>query len=327
MRTTIPLTVLAAALACSLAAAPAHARARVFVASYGNDANPCTFGSPCKTFQQAVNVVDAGGEVTAIDSAGFGPIAINKSVTITSPEGVEAGIVPAAGGNAIEVNAGLSDPVVLRGLTLNGSSIAYNGIVFNSGANLTVANCVAENFVSAGGPTTGNGILIQPTSNMDFTITNTTASNNGSFGILYFPPSGSSTVNGVIDHVVATGNITGGIDINTTNTNGSTVFVAISNSIASKNNRNNPGGTGIFLGNGAVQGELFVSIDNVNASLNNRGLDLQGNIVGHLSRSVFTGNKSDDVRNGGLGNFFTYQNNLINFINQATPLNTNATLR
>jgi len=41
----------------------------VFVASYGNDANPCTFGSPCKTFQQAVNVVDAGGEVTAIDSA------------------------------------------------------------------------------------------------------------------------------------------------------------------------------------------------------------------------------------------------------------------
>jgi len=45
MRTAIPLTVLAAALACSLASAPAHARARVFVASYGNDANPCTFAS------------------------------------------------------------------------------------------------------------------------------------------------------------------------------------------------------------------------------------------------------------------------------------------
>src|SRR5215472_14476239 len=41
--------------------------------SYGDDANPCTFGSPCKTFQQAVNVVAAGGEVTAI-SAGFPPI-------------------------------------------------------------------------------------------------------------------------------------------------------------------------------------------------------------------------------------------------------------
>jgi hypothetical protein len=43
------------------------ASARVFVASYGNDSNPCTFLSPCKTFQQAVNVVNAGGEVTAID--------------------------------------------------------------------------------------------------------------------------------------------------------------------------------------------------------------------------------------------------------------------
>jgi len=37
--------------------------------------------------------MDAGGEVTAIDSAGFGPINITKAVTITSPDGVEAGVV------------------------------------------------------------------------------------------------------------------------------------------------------------------------------------------------------------------------------------------
>src|SRR6516165_6570655 len=42
-----------------------------------------------------------GGEVTAIDSAGFGPITITQSVTITSPNGVEAGIVPTAGGDAV----------------------------------------------------------------------------------------------------------------------------------------------------------------------------------------------------------------------------------
>ena len=73
MRTQLPFALIATAFAFSLHAAPAQARARVFVASYGNDANPCTFGSPCKTFQVAVNNVDAGGEVTAIDSAGFGP--------------------------------------------------------------------------------------------------------------------------------------------------------------------------------------------------------------------------------------------------------------
>src|SRR3974390_3082983 len=95
MRTQLALAGIAIAFACSLFTAPAQAqRARTFVASYGNDSNPCTFGSPCKTFQQAVNVVAAGGEVTAIDSAGFGPINITKAVTITSPDGVEAGIVP-----------------------------------------------------------------------------------------------------------------------------------------------------------------------------------------------------------------------------------------
>jgi hypothetical protein len=94
MRTAIPMTLLATALACTIVSTAAHARARVFVASYGDDADPCTFGSPCKTFQNAVNVVDPGGEVTAIDSAGFGPISISKSVTITSPSGVKAGIVP-----------------------------------------------------------------------------------------------------------------------------------------------------------------------------------------------------------------------------------------
>src|SRR5215469_4450060 len=128
MHTAIPLTVLATALTCSLTTAPAHARARVFVASYGSDSNPCTFLSPCRNFQQAVNVVDAGGEVTAIDSAGFGPISISKSVTITSPAGVEAGIVPADSGNAITISAGATDAVELHGLTVDGSGVGNDGI-------------------------------------------------------------------------------------------------------------------------------------------------------------------------------------------------------
>ena len=57
---------------------------------------------------------------------------ITKAVTITSPDGVEAGIVPAAGRDAIDINARPCDSVVLRGLTLNGSDIAFNGVVFNS---------------------------------------------------------------------------------------------------------------------------------------------------------------------------------------------------
>src|SRR6516164_7440187 len=78
--------------------------------------------------------------------------------------GVEAGVVPVAGGNAIDINASPSDAIVLRGLTLNGSGIGLNGINFNSGASLTITNCVVQNFVHTAGPGTGNGILIEPTS-------------------------------------------------------------------------------------------------------------------------------------------------------------------
>ena len=69
---------LAIAFSYSMHADPAPAR--FFVASYGNDADQCTFGSPCKTFQHAVDVADAGGEVTAIDGAGYGAITITKAV-------------------------------------------------------------------------------------------------------------------------------------------------------------------------------------------------------------------------------------------------------
>jgi hypothetical protein len=151
MRTAIPLALLATAFACSLFAAPAQAqRDRVFVASYGSDSNPCTFGSPCKTFQNAVSVVAAGGEVTAIDSAGFGPVDITKAVTITSPNGVEAGIAAPAAGTAVTVAAGASDVVVLSGLTLEGSGSAAYGINFTSGAELEVINCAVRNYTSVG---------------------------------------------------------------------------------------------------------------------------------------------------------------------------------
>ena len=147
-------TVIAAALAfvATLPAVPAHsaARDRVFVASYGNDSNPCTFGSPCKTFQQAINTVAVGGEVTAIDSAGFGTITILHAVTITSPAGVEAGIVPVSGADAITINANYSDAVILQGLTIDGGSGGQNGITFNSGASLTIKDSFIRNFSGTG---------------------------------------------------------------------------------------------------------------------------------------------------------------------------------
>jgi hypothetical protein len=314
MRTTIPLTVLATALACSLATAPAHARARVFVASYGNDANPCTFGSPCKTFQVAVNAVDAGGEVTAIDSAGFGPINITKAVTITSPAGVEAGIVPAAGGNAIDINAGPSDAVVLRGLTLDGSGVGHNGIVFNSGGSLTVNDCVIQSFNGTGND--GNGIVMKPVSgSIKFAITNTIVTNNSLVGLFYAPQSGTAISTGVFDRVIATNNGTSGITLNAVGESGGATTFSITNSTSSNNGYN-----GFYLITGAAP--MTAAIDNSAASGNVVGVTVSGNAKVTLSRSIVTGNTGDGVSDGTNGHtFYTFGNNQIALNN---PDNTTA---
>jgi hypothetical protein len=188
MRLATPLALLAPMLACAFAAPAQAQRDRVFVASYGSDSNPCTFGSPCKTFQNAYNVVAVGGEVTAIDSAGFGPISISHSVTITSPDGVEAGIAAASGADAIDINAGPTDVVVLHGLTLDGFEAADNGINVSVVGSLTVENCVIRNmqvaglyFVSSGG--TSQQLL----------VSNSSFINNGTFyGGIYIETASNS---------------------------------------------------------------------------------------------------------------------------------------
>jgi hypothetical protein len=130
---------------------PALATAqRTFVASYGSDANPCSIGQPCRTFAAAIAQASAGGDVVALDSAGYGPFTVDRAITIQAAPGVYAG-VSAPSGAAVQVSAGASDKVVLRGLTLNGLGTGGVGIAFTGGgAEVYVENCVISNFSSAG---------------------------------------------------------------------------------------------------------------------------------------------------------------------------------
>jgi hypothetical protein len=286
MRTTIPLTVLATALACSLATAPAHARARVFVASYGNDSNPCTFLSPCRNFQQAVNVVDAGGEVTAIDSAGFGPITINDSVTITSPPGIEAGVVPTAGGNAVTINPSTAATITLRGLTLQGSGVGLNGIVLAATApgTLNIIDCVVDSF-------TGTGILITPSSGGSHTllIANSYAMNNGANGI-EIDPLAASIIAYTIDQTTVTNNGASGTN------------------------------AGILINAGA--GFSNGTLSSVNASRNFIGVNVIGNNinnVAYIRNSIMTisssGNDFSDTSTNGAVVFLFDSNQIGNLTN------------
>ncbi len=115
---------------------------RTFVSGLGTDANPCSRTAPCRTFAQAILGTNAGGEVVVLDSAGYGPFSIAKSISIIAPPGVYAGISTFSG-DGIDINAGGSDTVILRGLTINNQAntpIFNSGIVFNTGGTLHVEN-------------------------------------------------------------------------------------------------------------------------------------------------------------------------------------------
>ena len=55
-----------------------------------------------------------------------------------------------SGGNGVTINAGASDSVHLRGLTIEGTGVGVNGIQFKTGGNLAIENCVVRNFTLAG---------------------------------------------------------------------------------------------------------------------------------------------------------------------------------
>ncbi len=290
------------ALAATLPAAPAQAAGRTFVSTAGSDSNPCSITLPCRNLQAAYNAVAANGQVDVLDPGNYGSLTIIGPVSIQGHgwAGMSTNI-----GAAITINAaGATDKIAISGVVLDGLGIANtNGIVFNSGGSLTVADSVMRNF-SSGGSATGNGILLQPTSGaVSFVIINSIFSNNGNSGIVYRPLSGTATANGVIDHVVATNN-QGGISIDTTIGGGSTT-VAISNGIAS----NNSGGIGILNGSAS----LAVSIDNMGITGNINGMGASNTAKVLLSRSVITDNTDNGIENSTTPNtFYTYGNNQIN---------------
>jgi hypothetical protein len=139
-----------ALLFAAVGASAAHAQStRTWVSGVGNDANPCSRTEPCKTFAGAMARTDAKGEINVLDPGGFGTVTITKSVTISS-EGFEAGVLATAGANAIVINAGPTDVVVLRGLDLEGLGAALTGIKVLAAGAVYVEDCTINNFTQMG---------------------------------------------------------------------------------------------------------------------------------------------------------------------------------
>jgi hypothetical protein len=153
---------------------------RTFVASTGSDAFPCSLTQPCRGFAAALVQTNPGGEIIVLDSAGYGPVTINKAVSIIAPAGIYAGIT-AGSGNGIVVNAP-GGHVILRGLEINGLGTSTgSGILHQAGASLEIDRCTVSGFANdvnvIDGPS-GIRLLAGPV-----TIANTVVKNNLKGGI------------------------------------------------------------------------------------------------------------------------------------------------
>ncbi len=147
--------------------------ARTFVsAQHGNDANPCTVTSPCRSFAAAINTTLNGGEVVVLDSGGYGKFSVPMAITVQAPSGVYAGCTtsgnPSDNGATIAASSGQT--VILRGLVFNGLGTSHDGVLFQSGGVLHIENCIINAFAGAG---------IESTINAAVFINDTTVRNGG----------------------------------------------------------------------------------------------------------------------------------------------------
>ena len=151
---------------------------RTWVSGVGDDANPCSRTAPCKTFAGAISKTAAGGEIDALDPAGYGAVTITKAITIDGGGGQVASVL-VSGTNGIVVQANAAtDVVILRNLRINGIGSGLNGIRFLSGKDLNVESCYIFGFTQ-----NGIDIALNQASAASVHIIDTVLKNNGGDGV------------------------------------------------------------------------------------------------------------------------------------------------
>jgi hypothetical protein len=186
-RVTAALRAFAASLVVLHAPSAIAAAQRSFVSTGGTDNPSCSLAAPCRTFDAAIAASNPGGEVVVLDSGGYGGVTITKSISITSPAGVYAGVSQLATGTAMTIEAGASDIVVLRGLTITGPgapAVIATGITVLSAGTVHLESVVVSGFGTS-------GLNVNAATNVF--IKDSIFRNNGG-GAVFSAPSGTADV-------------------------------------------------------------------------------------------------------------------------------------
>jgi hypothetical protein len=169
------ITLVACTLVFSIAA---QAQAtRTWVSGVGDDVNPCSRTAPCKTFAGAISKTATGGEIDALDPAGYGTLTITKAITVDGGTGSGWGstLFSAVNGFTINITTNLTtDRVILRNLSINGAgtTLGVDGVRFIDGTELTLENVSIFNY-------SGDGVEINQSQACRVNMRNVTFSHGG----------------------------------------------------------------------------------------------------------------------------------------------------
>ena len=267
--------------------------ARTFVSSAGSDANDCSRPSPCRNLQRAHDAVAAGGEVVALDSAGYGAVNITKSVTITG-EGVHAAATsPSGGGNAVSVN-GAGITVVLRKLQIQShpTSVSGSGIFARNFAALHIESCTVR--------AASTGLFFLPNSAdgtpaRELFIKDSIFRNNGGGGIFLANATDTGSLSATIERTRIENNAFGGAEFQNAK-------VTLRDCLSSGN-----AFTGILAQEGSE-----VNVESCVSSYNgNHGIAaFDGGII-RVSHSTATNNTQFGFRNDGTSTFESRENSTV----------------
>ncbi len=192
---------------------------RAYVASDGNDANPCTLPLPCRLLPAALTAVASGGEIWMQDSANYNTatVVIGKSVSILAVPGA-VGSVVAVGGPAISITA---STVALRNLVivpLVGGG-GTDGVSMTGLSSLSIEDSLIANMPGRGVYVTGAGNLkitrtiirnnanyaVRLDNGPSATIAGTQMLQNGVGGVLAYGTTATTTTAAVSDSVISGG--------------------------------------------------------------------------------------------------------------------------
>ncbi len=267
---------------------------RAYVSGKGVDSPGCgSLVSPCRQVAYLLtnNMVAPGGEIDIKDPMAFQPFTITQAISIVNDGVGTASVQGAPNGDAITVNAGVNDAVVLRGLSIDGVGAANNGVVFSAGGSLDIANCVIRRFTQA-------GVSLMTPGASNFNISDTLLSGNAN-GVSLLA---GGAMTGVIQRTVANNNTGNGISIKA---KVSGLKVTIQDSTASNNGANGVYFTALVAGS---QVAITRSAMNSNAMA---GLLVDGGLAivkAYLSQSTAYAN-DQNVGTIGQGTVLTLGNN------------------